>query len=71
MGRVIRNQRKGRGSIFSECDRKSFQHEISRLRTPSSEEETQGDHWKNHTDSQGDWSADIEFFSTLQRPTPA
>lgn len=21
MGRVIRNQRKGRGSIFSECDR--------------------------------------------------
>lgn len=22
MGRVIRNQRKGRGSIFSECDRR-------------------------------------------------
>jgi hypothetical protein len=48
MGRVIRNQRKGRGSIFSECDRKSSQHEILNLRR-ADEEEPLGD----YTDSQG------------------
>ena len=39
MGRVIRNQRKGRGSIFSECDRIPRVVEVNEFQKNSKEGE--------------------------------